>query len=343
MAKMIAKGTMAAILAMSVLLTMAIPARVQADDSIYFRIGTGSTAGTYFPVGALIAAIISSPPGSDACDDGGACGVKNLIALATTSQGSIANIEGIAAGRFDSGFAQADIAAWAYLGHPNFWRRGRAMTSLRAIANLYPESVHLVAAQHLGITSVKDLKGRRIAIDRPGSGARSSALAILKAAGLAEDTYTPVTAGPDQTIRALTIGTADAAFLVAGYPSTAVKELTDSGDFTLIPLRLSELAGLKRSNPYFFQHLIPENTYRDTPATPSLAVGAQWVVDASMDPDLIYEVTKSLWRRENRGTLSGGHEKGRLIRRETALQGLSIPLHPGAERYYREAGIVTPE
>ena len=115
------------------------------QDVNFFRIGTGATAGTYFPVGSIIASAISNPPGSRECERGGSCGVPGLIAVAQSTSGSVDNVEGIANGTLESGFSQADIAYWAYTGTQIYRTRG-AVPKLRAIANLFPESVHLVVS-----------------------------------------------------------------------------------------------------------------------------------------------------------------------------------------------------
>ena len=141
--------------------------RAAAQDITFFRIGTGSTAGTYYPVGALIANAISNPPGSEPCESGGSCGVPGLIAAATASQGSVANVEAIAAGRLESGLAKSDIVSWAIAGEGLFAGRGPD-SRVAIIANLYPESVHLVVRKAIGIDTVADLRGRRVSLDTPG-------------------------------------------------------------------------------------------------------------------------------------------------------------------------------
>ncbi len=116
-----------------------------AQDMSFFRIGTGGTAGTYYPIGGLLANAISNPPGSRPCDQGGSCGVPGLIASALSANGSVANINAIAGGTLESGFSQSDVATWAYSG-TGIWEGKPAVEKLRTIANLYPESIHLVGA-----------------------------------------------------------------------------------------------------------------------------------------------------------------------------------------------------
>ena len=117
---------------------------VAAQDIKFFRIGTGGTAGTYFPIGGLLANAISNPPGSRACNDGGSCGVPGLVATAVASNGSVANINAIAGGSMESGFTQSDVAYWAHSG-TGIYEGKPKVAGLRLIANLYPESLHIVA------------------------------------------------------------------------------------------------------------------------------------------------------------------------------------------------------
>ncbi|MEM7045469.1 MAG: TAXI family TRAP transporter solute-binding subunit, partial [Pseudomonadota bacterium] len=157
-----------------------------AEDLRFFRIGTGGVAGTYYPIGGLIAGIISNPPGSRPCEKGGSCGVPGLIATAQSSGGSVENVEAVAAGTLDSGFAQSDIAYWAYSGTGRFEGRAK-VENLRAITSLYPESIHLVVRRGAGIESIQDLKGKRVSLDEEGSGTLVDARIILDAFGIDED------------------------------------------------------------------------------------------------------------------------------------------------------------
>ncbi len=312
---------------------------VPADDTRFFSIGTGSTAGTYFPVGSLIAAAISRPRGSSPCNEGGACGVDDLIATAVTSRGSFENIEGIASGRFDSGLAQADIVAWAYDGAAVYTGKGR-FPDLRAIANLYPEYVHLVARKDLEIGTIPDLRGRRVAIDREGSGTRINALLILAAFGLDHDHIQAINAGPAASIAGLLDGEVDAAFFVVGYPSTAVSELMETGEFEIVPISGIAAEQLMIANRYYAADTIPAEIYATDEPVPTLTVGAQLVTHASAPVDLIRDITAALWRPENRDLLNSGHVQARRLSPEQAVKGVTIPFHAGARLYYEEKGLL---
>lgn len=320
-------------------LAMAGIAGAFAQDVTFFRIGTGTTAGTYFPVGTTIASVISNPPGSRSCEAGGSCGVPGLIAVAQTTAGSVENVQAVAAGSFESGLSQSDVAHWAYYGQAMF--KGKAqLSNLRLIANLYPESIHLVARKDARIASVKNLRGKRVSLDAAGSGTRADALLILRAFGLSEKDVHIVPVKSDRAASMIIKGELDAYFFIGGYPALGIADLAERGLIELVPLVGPEAAAIIKRDRFFTADTIPEGTYAGVGDVRTLSVNAQWVVSADTDADLIYRVTKALWHENNRRILDAGHQKAKLIRIETALKGASIPLHPGAERYYQEVGIL---
>jgi uncharacterized protein len=318
-----------------------LPSIPQAQDITFFRIGTGSTGGTYFPIGGIIASAISKPPGSRDCDSGGSCGVPGLIAVAQSTEGSVANVLGIAAGELESGFSQADISYWAYKGEGTFAKTG-PITSLRTVANLFPESMHLVARVGSGIYSVKDLRGKRVSLDREGSGTRVDGLLVLEAYGVKMQDLKVEAFSLGEAADRLRAGELDAFFMIAGTPANAIVNLADDALITLVPLDGPNADKLRKSYPFFAKDRIPAGTYFNTAATDTLSVGAQWLVSAELPDELIYQITRALWHPSTRRLLDGGHPKGKKIRLETALEGVVVPIHPGARRYYSEAGIPLP-
>ena len=313
-----------------------------AQEPQFFRIGTGGTAGTYYPIGGLIANAISSPPGSRPCEEGGSCGVPGLIATALSANGSVANVNAIAAGTLESGFSQSDVATWAQTGTGIFEDR-EAVDGLRAIANLYPETLHLVAAADSGISSVSDLAGKTVSLDEPGSGTLVDARIILDAYGLSEEDVDAQFLKPDQAAERMRDGAMDAFFFVGGFPAGAIAELASQDDIALVPISGEEAQGILDEYEFFAENTVPAGTYEgvDEDVT-TLSVGAQWVTSADQPEELVYEITKALWNDNTRALLDAGHAKGAEITAETALDGVGIPLHPGAERFYTEAGILTP-
>lgn len=312
----------------------------RAEEGIhFFTIGTAATSGTYFPIGALIANIISNPPGSRSCERGGSCGVPGLIAVAQSTQGSIENVRRLGPRDLQSALVQSDIATWAYTG-TDIFRGQPPRTNLRAIANLYPEDVHIVVRRDSGIETIKDLRGKRVSLGEEQSGTRVEALVILKYYGLGLKNIVPTYDKPGVAADKLERGQIDAFFHVSGSPVPAVSELADRIPIALLPIKQDKALEIIAKHPFFaISSTLPGN-YEGVGLTPTLSVGAIWVVDERIDEELVYGITKALWHESNRTLLDTGHPKGFYIQRSTALDGLGIPLHPGAERYYREVGLI---
>lgn len=325
--------------ALGAALVFGLASGVVAQDLKFFTIGTGGTAATYYPVGGVIANAISNPPGSRPCEEGGSCGVPGLIASAVSSRGSVDNLNAITSGLRNSGFAQSDVAYWAYTGTGTMEGQPAA-EKLRAIAALFPEHIHLVALKDSGINSVADLEGKRVSLDEPGSGTYVDAKLILEAFGLGTDKITVETLKPDASGDALRNGQIDAFFFVGGYPTGAVVELASAVDIKLVPISGENANKLTDEFAFFSSSDIPDGAYEGVGATTTVAVGAQWITSADEDEELIYNITSALWNEKSRVLLDVGHAKGASITKETALDGVGIPLHPGAERFYREAGLL---
>lgn len=310
-----------------------------AQELKFFTIGTGGTSYTYYPVGGVIANAISKPPGSRECGKGGSCGVDNLIASAVSSRGSVDNVNAINSGLRNSGFAQSDVAYWAYTGTGTM--EGKPpMKDLRTIAALFEEHIHLVTSADSGINSVADLKGKRVSLDEPGSGTYVDANLILNAFGLKLSDITPEALKGGAAADALRNGKIDAFFVVAGYPTGALVELSAATKIKLVPLAGPNAKALADKYGFFASSDIPAGTYEGVDTTQTLSVGAQWFTSAKEDEELIYNITKALWNKETRKLLDVGHAKGKTITLESALNGVGVPLHPGAERFYKEAGVL---
>lgn len=310
-----------------------------AQDITFFRIGTGGTVGTYFPIGGLIANAISNPPGSRACADGGSCGVPGLVATAVASNGSVANVQGIAGGSMQSGFVQSDVAYWAFNGTGIYEGRPK-VDVLCAIANLYPESFQLVARKGAGVKTIKDLAGKRVSLDEPGSGTLVGARLILAAFGLTEKDMKSEYLKSQQAADKVKDGALDAFFSVSGWPNGAIAELASTIGIDLVPIEGPEAENLIKSYGFFAADEIPDGIYKNVSGVKTVSVNAIWATSTKQAETLIYNVTAALWNPSTRKLLDSGHTKGRSIRFETAVQGLGIPLHPGAEKFYREKGLI---
>lgn len=311
-----------------------------AQEMRFFRIGTGGIGGTYYPIGGLIVQAISHPPDSRPCDEGGSCGVPGLVAVAQSSRGSLDNIAAIQAGTLESGFVQSDAAYWAYTGADVDGHRREPVTTLRAITSLYAESVHLIARQDSDIDSVADLWGKRVSLDEEGSGTLMDVRLILQAFGLSEQNLQTEYLKPIPSLHRLQANELDAFFMVAGYPIPALAELPDTQGVKLVPITGPPVETLLESYGFFSHDHIPAGTYQNSEAVATISVNALWVVDARADTQLIYAITQALWHESARQLLDRGHAKGQEITLETALDGLAIPLHPGAQQFYQEVGML---
>ncbi|HET9354390.1 MAG TPA: TAXI family TRAP transporter solute-binding subunit [Sphingomicrobium sp.] len=310
-----------------------------AQDITFFRIATGGTAGTYFPIGGLIANAISNPPGSRTCADGGSCGVPGVVATAVASNGSVANVSAVASGSAQSGFTQSDVAYWAFNASGIYEGRPK-VDVLRAIANLYPESFHLVARKGSGIKSIKDLKGKRISLDEPGSGTLVDARLILAAYGLTEKDVKAEYLKAQQAADKLKDNALDAFFSVSGWPLGAIAELAATSGVDLVPIDGPEAENLVKTYSFFAADEIPDGAYKGASGVKTVSVNAIWATSSKQADQLIYNITAALWNPSTRRLLDSGHSKGKAIKLETATQGLGIPLHAGAEKFYKEKGLI---
>lgn len=311
---------------------------VRADEPHFFRIGTAATTGTYFQIGGILASAISNPPGSPACKKDESCGVPGLVAVAQATQGSVENVQAIASGRLESALSQSDVARWAWKGHGLF--KGAAVPKLRAISALFPESVHVVVRRDDFIAGLADLKGKRVGLGERESGTLADARLVLQAAGLREADFHPEYLRLAQAAAALRDGGLDAFFLVGGAPIPAIAELATSIPIRLLPLPEQVIEKVRSRYRFIVPQSIPGGVYEGiAQATRTLGVTALWVTSTEVPEQLIYDITKALWSKTTRRLLDSRHPIGSRIRLDSALKGVDIPLHPGADRYYREAGL----
>jgi len=309
---------------------------VQAQEMKFWRIGTGGAGGTYFPIGGLIANAISSPPGARSCDKGGTCGVPGLVAIAVSTNASVANVNAINAGQLDAGLAGAQSVVQGYNGEGKF--KGAKKDKIRVIANLYPEDMHLVLAKGMKLNSLKDLNGKSVGVAAAGSGTQVSVRMILKHYGIKASEHE---LGLGQSAQRLADGQLDAFFYAGGTPFAALIQLGSTKGFELYKFSEDERKAVNGIIPYYVPSVIKGGVYENIKEdTPTFAVNGQLITSVDQPEELVYEITKALWSKKTRGLLDKGHAKGKAIRLETALKGVLIPLHPGAERYYKEVGMI---
>ncbi|MCW5698966.1 MAG: TAXI family TRAP transporter solute-binding subunit [Rhodospirillales bacterium] len=311
-----------------------------AQELTFLRIGTGATGGTYFPIGGIIANAISNPPGSLDCDHGGSCGIPGLIAVAVATQGSVENVESVGNGQLDMALTQADVAYHAFLGQGAF--AGKAINNLSAVANLFPETLHVVVRRDGGIKSITDIKGKRVSLGPEGSGTLEIARIVLNAFGVSENQLTPFFEKVGHSADMLATGELDAFFVVGGHPILALSHVAEQPGFDLLPVMGPKVSAIRKTYKFLGSDIIPAETYAGVNAVVTIKVGAQLVVSGNADQDLIYGVTRALWHPNNSRLLKMAHPNGLLMEVHKALDGIGIPIHPGAARYYREIGLTPP-
>jgi len=326
-----------AVIGSALLLAMELGSAQGLAPRISFQILTGSTGGTYFPVGQLIAGLLSHPPGVDRCEAAPVCGPPGLIISARTSDGAVANVLAVNAGRAESGLAQGDVVEAAVKGEGTFRKTG-AQRAIRVIADLFPEDVHLLVARRAKIQSVADLRGKRVSLGAPSSGTSVTVRAILAAYDLSEWRMKARHDASDVDAQLLEQGQLDAFFFVGGRPVDLVDDLISHGVARLVPIDGPGRDRLVKAVPSLSRDVIPAGTYRGTPAVQTVSVRALWIVNAQVPDALVYGLTRALFDPGNREALNGGVRSTAMIRLDTATQDLPAPLHAGAARYYREVG-----
>ena len=289
----------------------------------FFTITTGGTGGTYYPIGGAIAQTLTD-------------NLEGLSVSAQAGNASVANCNLISEHETDSALVQNNVAFWAYEGKGVF--EGQKIENIRGIASLYPEAIQVVALKDSGIKSIADLKGKKVCVGEQGSGVNFDVKNILAAYDMTEDDLKVDYLSFTEASQKLKDKQIDAAFVTAGYPTSSITDVSLSREIVLVPIEEEKIEKLRETSPYYAKAVIPGGTYKGVDGDVVTATTmAMWIADEQADEELVYNMTKALW--ENVDTVHGAHEKGTEVTLETALDGMGIPLHPGAERYYKEKGI----
>lgn len=298
------------------------------ENKTYVKIGTGSQVGIYYSAGLELAKLTN---------ESGA-GKKFDVAVESTS-GSVFNINSVATGYLEFGFAQADRQYQAFYGK-GIWE-ANPQDNLRFICSFHPEIVTLVASEDSGIQVIADLKGKKVSLGSYGSGTRGNALDILYANHLVEDEdYDAEALKPGEASLMLQDSRIDAFFYTVGHPNGSISEATNGKR----PVRLIDITGVDQliaANPYYQKTFIPQSYYPRSANTRDIeSVGMLTTLLTSKDvsEELVYQLTKSLF--ENLDTFSKKHPAFEMLRREKMVEGGFAPLHPGAKKYYEEVGLL---
>lgn len=284
--------------------------------------GTGGTAGTYYSYGGVLAQYMTNY-----------AGVK---VTAVSTGASKVNLQSIQDGDFQLGFTQSDVMAYAWQGARSFKKDGPTH-DFRVLGGLYAETVQLITMDD-DIDSVDDLMGKRVSIGEAGSGVYFNAIDVLGAAGITLDDIKPQYQSFEDSKESLKDGKIDAAFIVAGAPTTAITELATTNGVTLLNIDGDLRDKIKADCPYYAPLEIPAGTYpgQDEPVD-TITVKATVVVSTYLDDDTVYNLTAAIF--DHKDDIAKENAKGAELSLDNATQNMAAPFHPGAARYYAEHGI----
>jgi hypothetical protein len=318
---------LASVTLVALVLGVVAPTSIPAQQRRLVTIASGWVVGVYYPLAGAMSRIAYNAKD------------LNIRATVESSGASVANAQLIGTGDADFALLQNDIAFYAHSGTVLAAFQGKPVKNMGGIFTIYPELVHVVATQASGVKSVRDLKGKRVVLGPQGSGTEQNALQVLEAHGLKEGDLgkaerIDAAAAADQ----LKDGRVDAAFFTTGLGSAVIVDTFISGKAVMVPVAGAEGEALRKKYPFYTLEKIPANTYKGQEtevATP--AVMAMMVARADLPEDLVYRFTKAIF--DDLKQFHAAHAAAKNLTLQTALAGMPIPLHPGAERFYREKGV----
>ncbi|MFQ1702171.1 TAXI family TRAP transporter solute-binding subunit [Loktanella agnita] len=306
--------------------TMMAPAAMAEE---FITIGTGGVTGVYYPTGGAICRLVNK----GRRDHGVRCSVES-------TGGSVYNINTIREGELEFGVAQSDWQYHAYNGTSQFEEAG-PFEGLRAVFSVHAEPFTVVARADSGIATFADLQGKRVNIGNPGSGQRGTMEVLMEAMGWTTDDFALATElkAAEQSA-ALCDNQIDAMVYTVGHPSGSIQEATTACDSVLVEVSGDVVDQLVADNPFYRTATIPGGMYRGNDEdTLTFGVGATFVSSDAVSEDVVYTLVKGVF--ENFGDFTGLHPAfANLDPSEMASAGLSAPLHAGAEKYFREAGLI---
>lgn len=314
----------------------AMPKTNDNDSKHTLRMATGTVGGNYYVLGQLVGGAISHPNGSLPCGQGGSCGLSNVLSVNLTSSGSQANLNLIKNGDAITGFSQSDLAYWSYTGTGAFANKP-TFNELRAIASLYSEAVHIVVRKSSNIKSINDLRGKRVSIGSRQSGTIMQARLVLNAYKMSEDEMQTEFLNNQQAIKKLKDNQLDALFFTVGVPAPSIEALLADNDYELLSLDAEAQQAILHQGHYFMPYTIKAGAYKNNREIKTISVYVLWLTRADVDDNLIYEMTKALWSDASRYLLNSSYI-GQQIDVDRSLDGIGIPLHNGAKRFYNEIG-----
>ena len=292
----------------------------ESSQKKFLNIATGGTAGTYYPIGGAMAEILNKE-------------IPGMNASAQSTGATVANINMLKDNSVDLAIVQNDITYYAVNGTEMF--QDKKVDNIRGIASLYPETCQFVTLDKSGIKSIKELKGKRVAVGAAGSGAEANARQILEAYGITYNDIDVQYLSFAEVASALKDGNVDAAFLTAGYPTSSVQDIASQNKVRLLPIDADKAEALIAKYPFYTKTTIPAGTYAGFDEdVPTISVMAMLVATDKVDDKMGYDIAKAIFTNLDR--LQAAHSVGKLITKDTALKGMSLPMNAGAEKFFKE-------
>lgn len=294
----------------------------KAAKKVFINIATGGSSGPYFALGGAVSNLLNEK----------VAGVNSSV---QSTGASAVNATLLGEKKAEIAFAMNDVISYAYTGTEVFKDKGK-VENLRGIASLYPNFVQVITLKDKGINEISDLKGKKVGVGAPGSGTEVNARQILEVYGL---TYNDITAdylSYAEAIEQMKNGAVDAAFLTSGLPNSSVMDLATTKDVKIVPIRKEYVDKLAAKYPFYSSEPIPGGTYDDKEDVETAAVTTILVTRAELDDELVYNMTKTIF--ENLNALVDTHSAAKAISLDKVRVGMPIPLHPGAEKYFKEIG-----
>mgnify|MGYP006391261667 CR=1 FL=1 len=289
-----------------------------------YILATGGTSGTYYPFGGAIANIWNTK-------------IENMNVTAQATGASAENLRLISNGDAEYAIVQNDVMDYANNGSDMF--EGKKIENLASVGTLYPEVVQIAASKNSGIKTVADLRGKRVSVGDAGSGVEFNAKQILEGYGITMKDIQKNNLSFKESAEGIQNGTLDACFITAGVPNSALQELAFTAGLVLIPVDGTQADSICSKYSFYTKTTIPAGTYKGTDTdTPALAIKATLAVSAKLDENTVYDMTKALF--DNLDELSSAHAKGKEVSAKNAVEGISVPLHPGAAKYFKEIGVL---
>ncbi|WP_311355598.1 TAXI family TRAP transporter solute-binding subunit [Corynebacterium riegelii] len=287
----------------------------------FVTIATGGTSGPYYQIGATMSQILNRELGADSS--------------VQATGASVENVQLLLDGNAEVAFAMGDATRQAIEGTGPFEGKGGA-SDLKAITALYPNYVQIVTTAGSGITSVEDLKGKRVGVGDKNSGVELNAQMILEAYGMSYEDISEDFLSYADSIDQMKNGQIDAAFVTSGLPNSSVMDLATTADVVVIPIEGAGFEALQAKYPFFDNAPIPGGTYDQEEDVMTAAITNQLLVSPHLSDDEVYAITKALF--ENLDEIQGAHNAAKKITLDSVEDGLATELHPGARRYFEEVG-----